>query len=496
MNLARFVRNIFSTYFATAISLISGVVITPLLVRHLPLHEYGMIALGLAIVAALEAVDFGVSVSLMRFVSDLTERGDLAGAASIVSTGFAIAMTVSALLCASVWLVESTRGVPGSYRIVAVLSIALVFRMPVNLIRSVLFGQDRFILGNRIDAALSVARMAAIYLAVLQGSPAIVIAWVLVGMEALAAVVGMIALQVVSPALAPRFRNISAKGWKAIRAFSSLAFVEDLLRRNIAQLPSFLTARLVSIADAGTLTVGSRFPQALGRMTVMGLNVSYPMITAAHSRNDEGLLRRYLVIGTRTVLTVLLVPASVLYVWAHLILDRWIGRELPLATSSLRWTLLLVGAAALQEVPLNYQHAIGKLRVPVVQSAVLACFALVGGAMAATRGFVAIVAVIAVLQTSSTLLLFRHALRHAHVRVLSWLRQGAIAPIAGSFFAAGLMCLARHHRPSSLMVAAASACIATLCSFWIIERLTIPHPAGSLLRRAQAVLSHADLAES
>lgn len=146
-------RNLVWTYGAYATALVSGLVVTPIVVHALGKAEYGVWTFIGSAVVFLGLLDLGVHPSVVRFAALERGRGDPEATSALASTALAVYAAVAAvtvpLAVVLAWLVPPALGLEGDLvwaaRVATLLVAAgILLRFPFGLAQSLLVGQQRF----------------------------------------------------------------------------------------------------------------------------------------------------------------------------------------------------------------------------------------------------------------------------------------------------------------------------------------------------------------
>ncbi|MBV8951245.1 MAG: oligosaccharide flippase family protein, partial [Actinobacteria bacterium] len=151
-------RNALGVYAVYAAAIVSGLVVTPIVVRSLGKSGYGVWTFVGAVTIYLSVLDFGVGPAVVRFGAEARGRRSDHDLNEIASTGLALYAGIGALTLpigiALAWLVPWFAGVHGHHlawearitTLLVVLSLAL--RFPLGLFNNLLVAQQRWDLQN------------------------------------------------------------------------------------------------------------------------------------------------------------------------------------------------------------------------------------------------------------------------------------------------------------------------------------------------------------
>ncbi len=365
---------------ATLVVTVLGFMLTMYLVRHLGASAFGAWVLVSSVLAYSSILDFGIGMTVMRFVAELahlpdrTEANRLVSTAIVAFTGVGVVVLVAGMVAAP-WL-ASAFGIADSER-------------------------ADFITAFRIStAALALTFPSAVWTAVLQGLQdftrlnAWIVGQAIVVMAAQIAVVasggGIVELALVGAAGAVVL--LLGKRWTArrhgIRTSPRLAGMDTL--RRIAGVSGWVflmnvSGRLILDTDAvligamlGTAAVAA-YQVALGPATAVRRaadqfnSVSLTAAASLKAQDDRRRLPDLLVEATRAVVCVFLPCIALLAAWGDQLLVLWVGPEF--ASSYATLVVLTVGilAIAVQGTAMQVLLAMERHRVVGLVAALEAC---------------------------------------------------------------------------------------------------------------------------
>src|SRR3954452_8335885 len=150
-------RNAFWVYAVYAAAIVSGLVVTPIVVRSLGKHGYGAWSFIGAVTIYLSVLDFGVGPSIVRFGAEARGRRATTDLNEIASTGLAIYAAIGALTVpvgiVLAWIVPWASHAPANLvwdaRVATLLVVlSLAARFPLGLFNNLLVAQQRWDLQN------------------------------------------------------------------------------------------------------------------------------------------------------------------------------------------------------------------------------------------------------------------------------------------------------------------------------------------------------------
>jgi O-antigen/teichoic acid export membrane protein len=331
-------------------SLLVGMILTPVLLRHLGVEGFGFWSLLWAIAGSLAVVDLRIGSAVTRFVADAWARGDLERLARVARAGLTFYLVLGVLEVALAGLLLGLPAQPlafpeavsGSGRLALVAAVAaFAVSSAASVFAGVLQGLQRFDLTALVAIGATLGRGAGLLGVVAAGGG--VAALVLV--EGLVALAQGLALYGQARRLLPGLRL--APGGPAGPLFRELgAFGLRLQVAHLAFLASFhgdklLLSLFLGLPAVAFYEVGSKVAYVMRGLPLLLVSAVGPVASALEAGGARGEIWRFYLRGTSLLVaagTPLLVFTTV---GAGAILRLWIGEELPEARQAVR--LLAVG---------------------------------------------------------------------------------------------------------------------------------------------------------
>ncbi len=437
----RLLRNVFSNWARTFVAFLVAIVLTPLLFHYLQPSNYAILIFALGVETMLESLDLGLASTLIRYVSDLQARGLYEDLNRLSATSFyfltamgilgAAFLAAFSALIASFFRLSSTSGASGSV-IIAIISLTLLFHLPGNSMRAVLAGLQDFHLANAVDIASQLFLAAGILSLLHAGYGFAAIASIYPAAALLRLIGMMVMVRQAQNGFSLRPSNITPETLRKVGSFALLTFSQETITRIYEQADNLIAARLLPLPQLAILAVARRFPRALTTISQQAIWVGYPMISSAATVKDHKSVEKFIIVGSRTTLAIVLPLCAGMAVWAGVILRLWVGPGVVSGTPVFRLLAVFAVFASLEEIPLTALYGLGKLRFAVGIAAFLLCGVVAIGAWGSVRyGLVGLVLVFVLLQGVATLLLCRKALSVTQIQMGAWVIK-SIVPGVGS----------------------------------------------------------------
>src|SRR5262245_29437690 len=163
---SRIINNVLMNWLALAVSLGSGFLMSPFLVRNLGDSTYGVWVLVGSLVGYLGILDFGITPSIVKYVAEHRARGDQQAINRVVTAGVAVfsllglvclaASLVAAVLFNSIFKSPLADNIAAAVVILAGLNLAITF--PSSVFVGVVRGYQRYDLDAGVTSITILAR--------------------------------------------------------------------------------------------------------------------------------------------------------------------------------------------------------------------------------------------------------------------------------------------------------------------------------------------------
>ncbi len=353
----RFVRrNLASSYAVYAASLVSGLAITPIIVRHLGKTEYGLWAFIGSLTVYLALLDLGVGPSVVRFAAAFRGREAPEEVSALASVGLVvyglIGVATAAVAVPLAWLVPELIDIPNSLvweaRVVTLLVIAgIAARFPLGLFGNLLLGQQRYDLVNVANLA-SIAAYTALVAGVLTQTGGIVLlAWIALGTTIFRLALPLVWLRRELPFLRLSRRLVTRQRLRELLAFSWHNFLIHVSARVVFSGDVVVVGIVLGPVAAAYYAVPSKLFALAFSAGVAGTNVLYPAFAELEGAQELDRQREYLRTGLRGGMALILLVALPLVLVPDQLIRAWIGSGFGPST----WVMVLLGASLVAHQP-------------------------------------------------------------------------------------------------------------------------------------------------
>jgi len=330
-------RNAFLIYSIYAVTLVSGLLVTPIIVSALGRDEYGLWAFVGSLVVFFGLLDFGIAPSIIRFAAEQRGRGAQAEAeaSELASAGLVlygvVALATLALGLALIGLLpvfaEVPEGLlwPGRIALALLLAGSLI-RFPFSLVNNLLAGQQRYDvinLGSLLSIVVYTVAVAGVLL-VWDGGIVLVAALTLV---ATALRLGLPALWLrrelptlrFAPALVRRARLRQLVG------FSVHTFFINVASKAVFSADIVLVGIVLGLGASAHYGLAAKLFALVFGFGVSGATVLFPFLAELEGAEQLERQRRWLLSAVRVVLSIVLLATFPLVLLPERFLQAWLG---------------------------------------------------------------------------------------------------------------------------------------------------------------------------
>ena len=432
-----------TNYLRFAVGMAVVFAVTPVAVRQLGSHGFGLWTLAVASVGLMGLLEAGIATTAVRFAGTAEGAGSIMDRNRYLATLAAVAMPLGLLILVAAWLgAPSLAGLLGLAPtdaatftlLVRVGGAALGLSLPAGMWRAALVARGDLPVTNLIETV-----------AVLAGA-GVTVAGLMHGWGALAMVAGF-SVTTLGPTLAyvpiayRRCQSLSisrlhasAATLREIRSFAGAATAANTANVAALRCEPMLVKAFLPITTVAHYSVAARIAEYLLLLGKQFSNALTPAIARAHGAGDQDAIRRVLLGGTGMLFALTALGASIAGLQAHDLLAVWLGNEFTDAAPALRW---LLGAAVVSSLSMNAANALGmtgRHRLVAASCTAAALLRLGGGALLLPRlglegpGMAAIIAA-ASLEIG---LVLRRACMHFGIRAPEFFRIALMPGLAGS----------------------------------------------------------------
>lgn len=332
----RVFRSVASNYVGEAAAVVTGVVLTPFILRRLGVEHFGLWALATGLVSYGAVLDLGISGAVVKYVAEHGARGELGRARGLVATALrlytalgilavALSGVVAAVLPRVVHLSAEHRQL--ALWLILLSGFGLGVAIPCGTALSVLRGLQRFDLVNLLAVPGILLTGAGTVVVLLLGGDVLGMVGVGIATTTAMQVPAVWLVRKLAPELRFGWRGGSIGLARTVFSFSSSVAVVQLAGILTVKLDTAVVGGARGVAAVTPYALAQRLAQLVELVTKQFLKVILPLATEIGARNDRESLRSLFLSGTRLTLAASLPVAIGLAVLSPQILTLWVGAD-------------------------------------------------------------------------------------------------------------------------------------------------------------------------
>jgi len=327
-------RNVVLAYGIYAVTIVSGLLLTPIIVDSLGTEQFGIWAVIGSFLAFIGLLDFGISQSVIRHSAEQRGRGAGEETNELASTALLLYLVIFAVAVAVtlglVWALPSLIDVRDEYVGPARLALVLVMlgfaiRFPVGLFTSLLAGQQRYDVINfagLLSAVIYVAIVGGVLLWRGGGVVVLAVATLIVTLVRIAWPLLWISRELptlrIRPSLATRARA------RELFSFSGRNFLIHAASKVVFSTDVIVVGIVLGSLAAGLYGIPAKlFALAYG-IGIAVTTLLFPLLSELEGADERDRQRDYLLSGLRMGLAVVLLVSLPLAVLPDRFLSAWL----------------------------------------------------------------------------------------------------------------------------------------------------------------------------
>lgn len=448
-------KNVGSSWFALGLNILVGLFLSPYILHHLGDEAFGLWVLIFTITGYYGLFDFGIRLSIVRYVAKYAtiakndELNRLVNTALFTYSGIG---TVAILITITVsFYVGSIFRISGSSIHLArwlflMVGSAVALGFPLGIFGGILEGLQRFYVVNLNSMSSTLVRALLIVIALRHGRGLLTVALITVSLPL---VTGLVNATVVLRILPLRFglKHLNRESLRRIASYSGTTFIIIVANRLRFKTDAMVIGTFVSSAAITYFTIGSRLVDYAGDVVSGLAQVFVPMSSQSDATGDLVGLRKILIAGNRACALIIFPMAAILIILGKSVIEAWVGARY-VATSYPVLLVLLIPSTLMLA-----QSASGLVLYGMAKHKTLAVVVLLEGS---ANLFLSILlvrrfgilgdAVGTAIPLACTTLFFlpRHLCRVLKLRIGIYLRQAFLLPLTLCVPLVAVLFLMRH----------------------------------------------------
>ena len=345
-------RNVILIYGVYAITLVSGLVVTPIIVGALGTEQFGIWALIGSIMGFIGLLDLGIGPSVIRFAAEQRGRGARDETSELTSTAFAIylVLTLVTMVLAFVlaWLLPHVVEISDQYVHAAQLAVVIsigtfALRFPIGLFSYLLAGQQRYDVLNigNVLGALVYFLLAVVVLYVFDGG-LVALALITVVVAAVRLLPPLLWLRSELPELRLRRSLVTRRQATELLSFSSRNMLIQVASKVVVSTDVIVVSIIFGSVAAGVYGIPSKlFALAFG-VGIASTTLLFPLLSELEGADDRERQERYLFSGVRLGVAVVVAIGLPLVFLPDRFLEAWLPSDFDVSTAAPILAILMV----------------------------------------------------------------------------------------------------------------------------------------------------------
>ncbi len=330
-------RNVLLLYSVYLVSLLSGIVVTPIIVRVLGVEQYGIWSVIGSLAAFVILLDLGIGPTVIRFAAEQRGRGAAHETSELASAGLAIygvlAVATVALGLGLAWVLPSAIDIPERLVWPARATLLLVVgglavRFPLGLFGNLLAGQQRYDvvnLGSVLGALLYAVSVGTVLL--VWGGGLLVLGVVTFGVTVFRLALPLPWLRRELPGLRLQAALVTRSRLRELARFSLGNFLIQIASKVTFTTDVLVVGILLGTVAAGHYGIAAKLFALVFGIGVAGSNLLFPALAQMEGAAELERQRRYLLAGIRGGLAVVALAVLPLALLPDRLLALWLGGD-------------------------------------------------------------------------------------------------------------------------------------------------------------------------
>jgi len=329
-----FRRNALGFYGVYAAAMVSGLVVTPIVLDAIGTNSFGIWSFIGGITIYLAVLDLGLGPSVVRFTAEAHGRGDPEETNRIASVALALYAVIGALTLAAgaalSWfvplLIETPPELVREARLATFLvTLSLAVRFPLGLFYNLLGGRHRFDLQNLGNFVATVLYAVLVAVLIPRGGGLVLLGALTVLVTVLRLGLPLAWLRKELPELRLRRAYVTRAGVRGLVSVSWSNFLVHVANKVVFSTDVVVVGIVLGAREAAIYAIASRlFHLAFGLASVV-TSLLYPAFAEYEGSGEEERQRRLLLTGLRGGSAAALVLALPLLVIPESLVQAWVG---------------------------------------------------------------------------------------------------------------------------------------------------------------------------
>jgi O-antigen/teichoic acid export membrane protein len=329
-----FVHGVLAKYLSIATWIAAGLVLTPLLLRHLGSETYGLYAALGSVGAYLSVLDLGTGLAIPKYVAEYRTQGDLERLRKLSSSffigfiGVGAALLVGALAFLPLvpHIFKASPSLSRVAQIVFLVTVAnFLILLPFGVLEGVLYGFRKVHINYWLDALFYIFNLTAAYVAVTLGYGLVAVTVGTLGARILVSLVLARLTWTECPMVRLRLKDFDWEILKKLIGPSFYYFVIQIAALLIFSTDNVLISFFLGVSAVTSYSIAFRLCRLpLGLISSLA-GILLPHISELDAVKDLGRLRRLHIQITKYSVLISLIVFTCLFAFGKDFIDFWVG---------------------------------------------------------------------------------------------------------------------------------------------------------------------------
>jgi O-antigen/teichoic acid export membrane protein len=345
----KLLRNTLTQYAGTGVSVVTGLLLVPIIIRKIGLVDFGMWALASGLVGTMGLLDAGLAPTLTKKVAESLALNDEAGvgetAGRVLTMYLVIGILAGAVMCALALvagrLFHLQPGDVDRFRVVLIIvAFQLAMTFPLSTWTGIISGLQDFHFLSALAIAINFGRLIFTILLLKIGFG--LLSLICLGLIAtcLSGLASVIWVRHRLPQLRMIVPRPSFSNSREVLRFSGAMFVWAIAGRVLLESPRVIIAVFLPVASIGTYEVGLRICN-YSRSILYPMFTFLPAASDLNARNEAARLRELYLVGTKYFLLAYAFVTGAILLFGKQFIFLWLGSGFE--QSALIMTVLVLG---------------------------------------------------------------------------------------------------------------------------------------------------------
>ncbi len=334
MRTIRVLRNIGTNYLRMIVSIVVGVVLTPIMVHSLGDTGYGLWVTIFSLTGYFGLMDQGIRPSLVRYVSRHKAEGDDLALSRTLSSATAMYGSVGLLTLLATFVVAAHFGawfridpeqLDVARTVVFVSGLSLAVGFPLGVFGATLSGLQRYDIANTIGITISLIRVIAFIMVLRLGGHLVELAWCSLALNLVGHGLSLWFVRRQLPGVSFHPRFIDRPTLRRIGSYSGFAFIGALATTITFQTDALVITAFMGAAAVTPFALAASLVNQSRQLVHAAAWVLSPTASEMETRGEQEKLQGMMVLGSKYGVLVSWPVLLALVIFGPNILTTWVG---------------------------------------------------------------------------------------------------------------------------------------------------------------------------